>query len=97
MDDQRVDPDRLEQEIAVQADKTDITEECVRLRSHLNAFREALDQDEPAGRRLKFLSQEMHREINTIGAKANDATISQHSVGMKEELEKIREQIENVE
>lgn len=97
LEDQRIDADRLEQEIAVQADKIDVTEECVRLRSHLKFFREALDQEEAAGRRLKFLTQEMHREINTIGAKANDAAISQHAVGMKEELEKIREQIENVE
>lgn len=97
VNDRRIDEDRLEQEIAVLADKMDITEECVRLRSHVKFFDEALDQEEPAGRRLKFLTQEMHREINTIGAKANDAVISEQSVQMKEEVEKIREQIRNIE
>lgn len=97
LNDQRIDEDRLEQEVALLADKMDVTEECVRLRSHVKFFREALDQAEPAGRRLKFLTQEMHREINTIGAKSNDATISEKSVKMKEEVEKIREQIRNIE
>ncbi len=96
LEDRRIDEDRLEQEVAMLADKIDITEECVRLRSHVKFFGEALNQDEPAGRRLKFLTQEMHREINTIGAKSNDAFIAEQSVQMKEEIEKIREQIRNI-
>ena len=97
VDDDRIDPDRLETEIALLADKLDVTEECVRLHSHLDMFREAMDGDEPAGRKLKFITQEIHRESNTIGAKANDETISRCAVQMKEEIEKIREQISNVE
>lgn len=97
IDDDRVDPDRLETEIALLADKLDVTEECVRLHSHLNMFRETLDAEEPAGRKLKFITQEIHREANTIGAKANDETISSEAVQMKEEIEKIKEQIRNVE
>jgi uncharacterized protein (TIGR00255 family) len=95
--DDRIDPDRLETEIALLADKLDVTEECVRLRSHLEMFREAMGADEPAGRKLKFITQEIHRESNTIGAKANDETISRCAVQIKEEIEKIREQISNVE
>jgi uncharacterized protein (TIGR00255 family) len=79
------------------ADKLDVTEECVRLHSHLKMFRDALDSDEPSGRKLKFITQEIHREANTIGAKADDETISRHAVDMKEEIEKIKEQIRNVE
>jgi uncharacterized protein (TIGR00255 family) len=97
MDDDRIDPDRLEAEVAILADKLDVTEECVRLRSHLSMFREACADDEPAGRRFKFIVQEIHRETNTIGAKANDEAISRRAVQMKEEIEKIREQIRNVE
>ena len=97
MDDDRIDPDRLETEVALLADKLDVTEECVRLHSHLTMFREALDSDEPSGRKLKFVTQEIHRETNTIGAKADDETISRHAVQMKEEIEKIKEQIRNVE
>jgi uncharacterized protein (TIGR00255 family) len=97
VEDERIDPDRIETEIAVLADKLDVTEECVRLHSHLTMFREALDSDEPAGRKLKFITQEIHREANTIGAKADDETISRHAVQMKEEIEKIKEQIRNVE
>ena len=95
--DEQIDPERIETEIAVLADKLDVTEECVRLHSHLTMFREALDSDEPAGRKLKFITQEIHREANTIGAKADDETISRHAVQMKEEIEKIKEQIRNVE
>lgn len=97
VDSDRIDPDRLETEIAIVADKLDVTEECVRLRSHLDMFREACTDDDPTGRRLKFITQEIHREVNTIGAKANDETISRRGVQMKEEVEKIREQISNVE
>jgi uncharacterized protein (TIGR00255 family) len=97
IEDDRIDSDRIETEIAMLADKLDVTEECVRLHSHLKMFREALDSDEPSGRKLKFITQEIHREANTIGAKADDETISRHAVAMKEEIEKIKEQIRNVE
>jgi uncharacterized protein (TIGR00255 family) len=97
LDDEHLDPDRLETEIALLADKLDVTEECVRLHSHLKMFREALDADEPSGRKLKFITQEIHREANTIGAKADDEEISRRAVEMKEEIEKIKEQIRNVE
>jgi len=96
LDDDRLDRSRLETELAMMADKLDVTEECVRLRSHLTLFRAALDADEPVGRRLNFLAQEFNREINTIGSKANDAEIASLAVSMKEELEKIREQVQNV-
>jgi uncharacterized protein (TIGR00255 family) len=95
--DERLHPDRLEGEIALLADRLDITEECVRLRSHLDLFRQALASAEPVGRKLNFLTQEINREVNTIGSKANDATIAHLVVRMKEELEKIKEQIENIE
>lgn len=95
--DDRLDPDRIEQEIVILADKLDITEECVRLYSHLNVFREALASKEPVGRKLNFLVQEIHREVNTICSKANDAPTAHRAVAMKEEVEKIREQIQNVE
>ena len=94
--DDRLDRSRLETELAMMADKLDVTEECVRLRSHLSLFRTALDADEPVGRRLNFLAQEFNREINTIGSKANDGEIARLAVSMKEELEKIREQVQNV-
>ncbi len=95
--DQRIDPARLEQEIVLLADRLDVTEECVRLHSHLALFREALASDEPVGRKLNFLVQEIHREVNTISSKANDAQVAHVAVEMKEEVEKIREQIQNVE
>lgn len=91
-----LDPGRLEAEAVLLADKYDVTEETVRLRSHLDQFRAALALDEPVGRRLNFLSQEIGREVNTVGSKANDAEITRLAVGMKEELEKIREQVQNV-
>jgi uncharacterized protein (TIGR00255 family) len=97
LDDDRIDNDRLEFEMAILADKLDVREECVRLHSHLDQFRDALAGDKAVGRKLSFLSQEMNREINTIGSKANDAGLSHLVVEMKEELEKIREQVENVE
>lgn len=95
--DERFDRDRLEQEITLLADKLDITEECVRLHSHLHLFREALASDESVGRKLNFISQEINREVNTIGSKANNAEIAHLVVQMKETLEKIREQVQNVE
>ncbi|MGA9365129.1 MAG: YicC/YloC family endoribonuclease [Bacteroidota bacterium] len=92
-----LDENRLELEIAFLADKLDVTEECVRFRSHNKFFLEALINDESAGRKLNFLVQEMNREANTVGSKAANATIAHHVVEIKEELEKIREQLQNVE
>lgn len=91
--------DRVAREIALLADKWDVGEEIVRARSHLDALEELLaaSSAEPVGKRLKFLVQELHREVNTTGAKANDAEISRVVVDMKNEIEKLREQIENVE
>jgi uncharacterized protein (TIGR00255 family) len=97
IEDGRIDNDRLEFEMALLADRLDIREECVRLHSHLNLFREAISSGDPVGRKLNFLSQEMNREVNTIGSKASDAGLSHLVVAMKEDLEKIREQVENVE
>lgn len=93
----RLDEDRLAQEIALLADKLDITEEIVRLRTHLEAARDALGRPDAIGKQLSFLSQEMLREVNTIGSKANNADIAQHVIAMKGELERFREQIENLE
>jgi uncharacterized protein (TIGR00255 family) len=91
------DPDRLEQEVVLFADRSDIAEECTRLRSHLRQFRETLPGPGPHGRRLEFLLQEMQREVNTIGAKAADALISQMVVQMKTDVERLREQVQNIE
>lgn len=91
------DPDRMEMEVALLVDKMDINEEIIRLQSHLKFFLEALESDGPVGRRLNFLCQEINRELNTIGSKANDSVISQHIVLGKESLEKIREQVQNIE
>jgi len=95
----QVDEDRLAREIAYLAERWDVNEELVRFRSHVDLFREALSGDgaEPVGKRLGFLVQEMNREANTIGSKANDAEIAQASVTLKEEIERVREQVENVE
>jgi uncharacterized protein (TIGR00255 family) len=92
-----IDQNRLELEIALLADKLDVTEECVRFRSHNKFFLEAAKAEESAGRKLNFLVQEMNREANTIGSKTNDADIAHLVVQIKEELEKIREQLQNVE
>ena len=89
--------ERLLKEVALFAERCDISEETTRLASHLGRFREFLDSDEPAGRSLDFLCQEINREFNTIGSKANDAGIGQNVVGAKTELEKIREQVQNIE
>lgn len=90
------DHNRLEQEIIFYIEKLDINEEKVRLKSHLDYFLEALHEPNSNGKKLSFISQEIGREINTIGSKANDAQIQKHVVGMKEELEKIKEQLNNV-
>jgi len=97
LDGRQPDPDRLAQEVAYLAERLDVTEEVVRLATHLAAARELLAADAPPGRRLGFLAQEMLREINTIGSKANDAAIAAAVIGMKEELERFREQLENIE
>ena len=92
-----LDDERIIKEIAFFADRCDITEEVTRLRSHFEKFREYLAADEPVGRPLDFLCQELNREFNTIGSKANDATLAQLIVNAKTELEKIREQVQNIE
>lgn len=92
-----IDENRLELEVVLLADKTDITEEITRLKSHTKYFEEYSKSKELAGRRLNFLVQEINREINTIASKSMDAEISQKSVRMKEELEKIKEQLQNIE
>lgn len=94
--DARLDPVRLEQEIAILAERLDVAEEVVRLRSHLAQAAEALGGDAPAGRRLGFLVQEILREVNTTGSKANDAEVAHLAVAMKEAVEQIREQAANV-
>jgi uncharacterized protein (TIGR00255 family) len=91
------DPSRLYQELAVYADRGDITEEIVRLDSHMIQFEQTLNRTESVGKTLDFLLQEIGREVNTIGSKANDAEIACHVVQMKAELERIREQVQNVE
>jgi len=91
------DEQRLAREIAMMADKLDISEECARLRSHIAAFVKVFDSSEPAGKRMNFLLQEMTREANTMGSKANDTAISHLTVTLKEDIEKIREQIQNIE
>lgn len=89
--------DRLLQEVAIMADKTDITEEIVRFRSHVVQLTNTLKMDEPIGRKLDFIIQEMNREVNTIGSKAMDITLTDHVVQLKCELEKVREQVQNIE
>lgn len=88
---------RLDKELALFADRCDVTEELIRFRSHGVQFEEMLKKREPVGRQLDFLLQEMGREVNTIGSKANDADISKHVIQLKSELEKVREQVQNVE
>lgn len=92
-----IDENRLYNEIALYTDRIDLSEECTRLRSHLNQARQIMSGEDPAGRQLNFLLQEMHREVNTLGSKSNEHEISHIVVCMKEELEKIREQVQNIE
>ncbi len=92
-----LDDERLLKELALFADRSDVSEELTRLESHLAQFAHQLRSAEPVGRALEFITQEIARELNTLGAKANDAAISQHVVACKAELEKIREQVQNVE
>jgi uncharacterized protein (TIGR00255 family) len=90
------DANRFEQELIYYIEKLDISEEKVRLRSHLSYFLEVMGDGESNGKKLGFLAQEIGREINTIGSKANDAVMQRYVVVMKEELEKIKEQLNNV-
>ena len=92
-----LDPGRLEAEATVFADKCAIDEELTRLESHFKQFRQTMDLDEPVGRKLDFLTQELNRETNTIASKANHLAISKTALDMKNEIEKIREQIQNIE
>src|SRR4051812_429736 len=92
-----VDPQRLAQEVAYLAERTDVAEEMTRLRSHLGQFRDLIASNEPSGRKMDFLVQEMHREVNTTGSKSQHPEIALNVVAMKAELERIREQVQNVE
>ena len=94
-----IDDDRIVREAAYMAERMDISEELVRMRSHIELFRQILAQtnEDTVGKRLGFLTQEMHRETNTIGSKANDAQIEHHVISIKDEIERLREQVENVE
>ncbi|MEW6433829.1 MAG: YicC/YloC family endoribonuclease [Myxococcota bacterium] len=92
-----VDPQRLAQEVAIFAERTDVAEEMTRLRSHIAQFEALLAAKEPVGRKMDFLVQEMHREVNTTGAKSQHPEISARVVALKAELERIREQVQNVE
>ena len=93
----QADNNRLEYELIMISDRLDITEEVTRAKSHINYFKNNVKQKELSGRRLNFLVQELNREINTIASKSNSSNISQFVVEMKEELEKIKEQLANIE
>ncbi len=95
--DASLDEGRIIQEVAIFADKVAVAEETVRLRSHISQLRDFLESDEPVGRKLDFLVQEMNREANTIGSKASDVEIARRVVDIKADIEKIREQIQNIE
>ena len=97
VDEEAIDEQRLQLEITLLADRLDISEETVRLRSHMKHFSNDLNEGGVVGRKLNFQLQEMNREVNTMGSKANDATIGRHVVSMKEELERMREQVQNIE
>jgi uncharacterized protein (TIGR00255 family) len=96
-DNASINNDRLETELAMMAERADITEECVRLRSHIKFVLSSIDKEEDPGRKLNFLCQEMNREANTISAKTLSTAITHNSVHIKEEIERIREQIQNIE
>ena len=95
--DVEMDPTRIAQEVAVMVDRLDCTEECVRLSAHLDQFRQLSEGSELAGRKLNFLLQEMNREANTIGSKSNDVAVTRAVIVIKEEIERLREQVQNVE
>jgi len=92
-----LDDSRVAAEVALFADKSNITEEIVRLYSHIDQFKSALEEEDAIGRKLDFLLQEMNREVNTIGSKANDLTIANLVINIKSEFEKMREQVQNIE
>ena len=92
-----IDPNRLAQEAILFAERADITEELTRLEAHMQAFTRLLSSSEAVGRKIEFLVQEMHREVNTIGSKSNDTAIAHSVVDLKSELERMREQIQNIE
>jgi uncharacterized protein (TIGR00255 family) len=92
-----LDPTRLAQEVAYLADRSDITEELARLRSHVEQFREALESNEEVGKRLDFLLQELNREANTVLSKSTELSIKEAALAIKAEVEKLREQVQNVE
>jgi len=92
-----IDPNRLAQEAILFAERADMTEELTRLEAHMQAFTRLLSSSEAVGRKIEFLVQEMHREVNTIGSKSNDTAIAHSVVELKSELERMREQIQNVE
>jgi uncharacterized protein (TIGR00255 family) len=95
--DVEMDPIRIAQEVALMVDRLDCTEECVRLAAHLDQFRSLIEGPELAGRKLNFLLQEMNREANTIGSKSNDVDVTRAVIVIKEEIERLREQVQNVE
>ena len=97
LDDNNIDEQRILTEVAIFSDKIAVDEETVRLHSHISQFRELIDSEEPVGRKLDFLVQEMNREVNTIGSKAQDLSVTKTVVDLKSEIEKIREQIQNIE
>lgn len=92
-----VDESRIIQEAAILSEKSDISEEIIRLNSHIEQFNEIIEKDDAIGRKLDFLTQELLREVNTIGSKANDVRISKYVVELKSEIEKIKEQVQNIE
>ena len=93
----KIDSNRLEMEMALIADKVDITEECIRMKSHLEMFRTILKHNDEVGKQLTFVLQEMQRETNTIGSKTTDVSISHQMIQVKDEIEKLREQVQNLE
>lgn len=97
LDDSPVDEQRIAAEVTIFSDKSDITEECIRLSSHLSQFADSLAEDGPIGKRLNFILQELNREANTIGSKSSDYEISRRVITIKEEIERLREQVQNVE
>lgn len=97
MGDRGIDDSRVLTEAAIFADKTAVDEELVRLKSHIEAFGELLDSDSPIGKRLDFLVQEMNREVNTTGSKCSDLEITRNVVELKATIEKLREQLQNIE
>ncbi len=88
---------RIEEEIAILAERTDIAEECIRIYSHLKQYKAALEEKKPVGKKLNFILQELNREANTIASKCSDISISSTTIQMKEEIEKLREQVQNIE